>query len=226
MSQAHAVVLTFQDGMDGYAGTADTQIYQYLPNTEFGSQVYATVGYGEYQALLKFQDVIGDGLLQVPVGSTINSASITFTIGDDSAQTYDVHEVYSSWNESSTWSTLGSGISLDDVEAVSTPIGSFVPAMPVAYSLDITSAAQRWADGGVNNGFLVRAQNFSWIEGTAFLTREFVDLDPSMRPLLTVDFTAPPVPTPEPGAVAPILALMAAWSFVRRKRARVLESAE
>ena len=100
---------TFQNGVAGYTGTGDTQIKEGetgTPATAFGTAVdFSWDGSRNQQSsfarMIRFDNLFGNGAGQVPVGSQIVSATLTYVVFEagDSA---NVHESLVNWTESDT----------------------------------------------------------------------------------------------------------------------------
>jgi len=76
--------VAFQQGVEGYEGTVDTNLVEDDPETNFESESTVTVDANEphgsqhsAQALVRFEDIIGSGEAQVPSSSTITSATLS-----------------------------------------------------------------------------------------------------------------------------------------------------
>ena len=76
--------LTFQEGLNGYSGTVDTIIKQGAPTTAFGSleiiewDTVDTESSMPKYGLLRFDTIFGNGVGQIPFGSTIVSATLQY----------------------------------------------------------------------------------------------------------------------------------------------------
>src|SRR5262245_48410650 len=70
--------VTFQNGVDKYAGTVDVEIWAVAPNTCLEGNPNASTDAdndgGESQILMRFDGVFGDRTGRIPPGSTIVSA--------------------------------------------------------------------------------------------------------------------------------------------------------
>src|SRR5262249_8387912 len=80
---------SFQQGVGGYSGTNDTVLFSISPTVNFGTDTGISVDQqdlnGERQGLLKFDNIFGpDPDHQIPLGSTINSATLTLSIFNES----------------------------------------------------------------------------------------------------------------------------------------------
>jgi hypothetical protein len=155
---------TFQDGVNGYAGTLDTQLAQSTPAVDFGAATSFSIdsddpnGTGnDNHILIRFQDIIGAGPDQVPAGSNvlINKAFLVvqgFDAGDGAA----VHRVLQPWNESSTWANSfgGNGVQATGIEAVALDDVTVAGATG-RVEIDVTASLQAWVADP--------ASNFGWV---------------------------------------------------------------
>ena len=77
--------VTFQQGVNGYTGTVDTELHSAIPTTQLSAEDTIRVdqldfegfSFGEAQGLIRFDDLVGSGSGQIPVGSTIVDANLT-----------------------------------------------------------------------------------------------------------------------------------------------------
>jgi len=214
----------FQEGVGGYTGFLDIFISQNagsIPNggpdgnvlgvdvrqkfvdgihAERPSQDQALI---EVQYLMKWDNILGAGPGQIPLGATITNASLTLTSGDGSnAQTngdWGVGQMLMPFDATSTWNTLsgtgGAGAAfiggasdrpLD--HAFMGPIAAS-GATPVQASADITRIVQNWSSGAANHGMLLRAGT---TDGWQIMTSGA--LLPELRPKLSVTYTMVPPP--------------------------------
>jgi hypothetical protein len=202
-------VLTFQQGVEGtrdgmpngfvYAGTQDAEIQSANPDTNFGTINNISVdrqdGAGERQGLLRFDNIFGLGLNQIPIGSTINSALLTLRI----TSTSDVNAEMGFYRMKLPWTqdTVTSnsflpirGVQTNGVEAEAFP-DYVVPDNQLTLNnvfldMDVTKSLQAWATGTTNFGWLV---DQTAVNGWDFATSETTNI--ANRPKLTVDFTPP-----------------------------------
>jgi hypothetical protein len=194
-----SIVATFQDGVNGYFGTQDVGLFSWGPNDTFGSDIAFSVDQSDQdlptQGLVRFNDVFGSGLGQVPQSATIHGGVLTFfvTSSSDFNARIRFYEMLQDWNEdSATWanvnSTITNGVTPDDVEARSVP--DFQVPNPSATDLiDMIIPAetlQAWANGASNFGWMLNSDSG---DGWDFLTREVTN--PLLRPKLSVIYTEP-----------------------------------
>jgi hypothetical protein len=202
-SAAGAVTITYQEGEllpsgASYSGTQDTMVAEPFPSTGYGADAILRVdlqwGNGpnrEVQSLLRFEDIFGGGPDQILMGSTINSATVTLTLGGLSPGTLSLHRMLAIWDESSTWNSLGGGVTADDVEAVSVADATVVDIDDTSLVIDVTASLQVWVDNpSANLGWVLLIDS---INGITWASSEGTVPAP-----LTVDF----IPIPEPGTAA------------------------
>src|SRR5688572_5723900 len=86
-----AQTVTFRQGVGGYTGYQDSQIRQTMPDSVLTDnpgnpgqiRVDGEDGGGVVYGLLRFNNIFGTGTGQIPLGSTINSATLTFDFAED-----------------------------------------------------------------------------------------------------------------------------------------------
>jgi hypothetical protein len=193
ISVAPAMVSTrsFQEGVAGYSDTDDTFITEALPNSSFESDPSLLWDLNppavEADALIIFDQVFGSGTDQVPLGSTILSASLTVHLSiAGSGNPGDLREVLIPWDDSDTFNTFGGDPGWDDTE-VSNPIGeapSSPDACPCAASvMDVTASVAAWSAGATNYGWM-----FTPVDTSVVQIASSENGSPSSRPMLTITF--------------------------------------
>jgi hypothetical protein len=182
VAQAVVTTTSFQNGANGYNGTFERKIDDRAstdPATEFdGSTVsaYFVDGYqtgtsvsNDGQALLRFDNIIGDGPRQVPAGAFIVDAQLQVTTGvagnSQSAGPWGVARLTQPFSSSTSYYT--------SFPCASCGIGSRgawwqdgFSARPVAGfggqwqgtvdSANVRSIVQEWSDGAANNGLVIQ----------------------------------------------------------------------
>lgn len=191
-----ATQLTFQQG-DGsaFSNTDAARLASFDPNANFGGDVLLNTDGAEASAtqmfLIRFSDMFGGANGQVDLGSTINSASLTFrSNGNTSPSTHNIYQVFTNWNENTV--TFNNFNTVPGVDYASTPAGSFVPNSLIS-AIDVTSAVQAWSNGATNLGLILFNST-----GDGYQVHSDDASTQSNRPLLTVDFEEV-VAVPEPG---------------------------
>ncbi|MGC4006036.1 MAG: DNRLRE domain-containing protein [Pirellulales bacterium] len=176
---AGTVTSTYRDGLvvDGatYAGTVDTQIKQSAPTTAYGTssaQLFvddASPGEANAsQALLRFQNLIGYQVGQIPYGAKILDARLTLNSTDPGAGA-SLHRMMRTWSDDSTWNSLGDGLQNDNRDAakiadarIGTPGGTSDVPGAGRLTINVTDDVQLWADGAENFGWAL----LPWSGGT------------------------------------------------------------
>ena len=150
--------VSFQDGVSGYTGTVDTFIragadagtnYHTSADLQWDDNTADT----DEVALIRFTNIFGAAVGQVPAGATILSASLRYRTTDlnsGSTAEGDPANVYESkvdWPEDTvTWNNFGgeAGVQADEYEnlVASAP----ATARSTEYTIDVTASLQRWAD--------------------------------------------------------------------------------
>nr|WP_321455483.1 DUF4347 domain-containing protein [uncultured Cohaesibacter sp.] len=190
-------IAQFQEGIDSYVGTIDTYADASQPATVQGVLHYISVNEtgGSDTGLLLFDNLFGNGAGQVPAGATINDVSLwIYVLSTDSATQVTVHEMLSSWDETSTYNSLVDGVAADDVEASSTVLATIDAGVEGWIKIDgLVDLVQSWADGGTNHGLAFVSQGAdNWM----FASSEYGTL--SMRPHLAIDYTVSSAPVITP----------------------------
>jgi hypothetical protein len=187
--QSNTQSLTFQEGVDGYSGVVDTEIWALAPTTFLESNPNASSDAdndgGESQVLIRFDSIFGESPKQIPKGSRITSARMMVSAFDQGS-TVNLHRMLVPFNRSATWNSMIDGVSADDCEA-SRHKDSFTFGKIAANSstviFDVTDTIQAWASGQANHGWVfINTGGNGW----DFYTSEFDDI--KQRPKLIVQF--------------------------------------
>lgn len=188
-SPSRTTKISFQNGVDRYAGTVDTEIWALAPTTFLESNPNASSDAdndgGESQVLIRFDNIIGNGPKQVPKGTRIVSARM-FVSAFDQGTTVNLHRMLVPFSPSATWNSMVDGVSADGCEA-SRHKDSFTFGKIAANSsmivFDVTDTVQAWASGQANHGwvFINTAGN-----GWDFYASEFEDI--KQRPQLVIEY--------------------------------------
>lgn len=186
------VPAVFQDGVAGYAGTQDTQVRGAAPDdASRGSAGMVSADLEDpapypAQTLLRFENIIGEAVGQVPPGAIIHNATLRLYTLDPTAAANPIRvlRMLVPWSESSTWSSLGNGIDLtNNVETGQTDALINGGQDEAFDEVDVTAAVQAWADGAPNHGWALLATSTN---GWDWATSENTNV--MNRPRLFVDF--------------------------------------
>ena len=191
VSFAQAAVETYREGVSSYTGTQDTFLEENTPDTTRGTESLVKVENDPPQvqhALIRFDNIFGSGAGQIPLGSIINSATLTVDVANTSSAGAQIrlHRMLVTWSESATWNSMINGIQTNDVEAMSAHDAQVADPATTGPEVitGLAAALQSWSDGATNYGWaLISNSADGW------------DVDSSengttaTRPLLTVDWT-------------------------------------
>jgi len=180
-------VSIFVQGLTGYTGTQDAEIHSNasadIPLGGSLSMKCDLDDNGVAQGLLRFANLFGSGLNQIPPGSRIRSATLTLN-QIDPGSAVNLHRMLVDWDQSTiTWNNLVGGITANGLEAatfIDATIPEVQPNGPV--EIDVTASLQTWANGELNYGWaLLPTGNDSWLINTS-------ESGFSNAPLLTVAY--------------------------------------
>ena len=192
--ESQPVMLMFQDGVSGYDATVDTFIHAGSPTA---NNAAATVlvcdgampaAADDRQVLLRFDSIFGDNIDQIPLGSTIQSASLTVMITNASLTGASLHRMTQAWLDTNNWNTFnvnGDGIQPGTECEAAADVSSFLNATS-SHSIDVTASLVAWSAGQTNNGWVwINNGDDSW----QFNSSEFGTV--GSRPKLSVTFLPP-----------------------------------
>ena len=182
--------VAFQNGVKGYEGTIDVEIWAVSPNTCLEGNPNASSDAnndgGESQILIRFESIIGNKPGQVPPNSTIHSAKLVVSAFDEGNPVH-LHRMLVPWKRTATWNSLVAGVTADGLEA-SKKVDSFtfgkISASSSEIPFPVTDTVQAWVNGEANFGWVfINTGGNGW----DFYTSEFDDV--KQRPKLVVEFT-------------------------------------
>jgi hypothetical protein len=184
-NQALSDTAVFQQGASGYNGTVDTFLKQATPASSFGGSSIVewdgSDGGGQNFGLLRFDNIFGSGPGQIPAGSLITSATLTYNVGNP-GNAATVNEVVVDWDESVTYNTFGGDVGVQ-VDEYGTEVGSAAGGAG-ENTLDVTGSIVTWLDNpSANKGWIFRPTGGT--DGVEFASSE--NTNSSQRPKLTVD---------------------------------------
>jgi hypothetical protein len=182
--------VSLQDGIDGYAGTADTYVWSLTTEqgnakgTETTFVADYNSGTDERYSLLKFD------LSSIPSNATIVGCDLYLYI-DVEGQFFELRKMYQAWDESSTYTSLGGLPAFDDVDAASVADARHGNYDTIAGTVQIkvpVATVQDWVDGSVTNqGWVVYGTTNA--DGLQFRSRQHATA--ADRPKLVVRYTLP-----------------------------------
>ncbi len=188
-SRATSKVVEFQQGLQGYTGALDTEIWALAPNTILVSNPNASSDAnndgGESQVLLRFANIFGNQPGQVPTGCRIVSARLEVSAFDQGS-TVHLHRMLIPFTDSATWNSVVAGVSADGIEASrhkdSLTFGK-IAANTSTVNFDVTDTVQYWASGKPNYGWVfINTGGNGW----DFYTSDHEDT--KQRPKLVIEY--------------------------------------
>jgi hypothetical protein len=198
-------VATFRQGLNGYTGVRDTQVWQETPDTSYGSSpeivadldTSSAAGSQVGQVLLRFDNLFGSGANQVPTNAIIHSAKLichtplsTNGLDYDSNDTFRSHRMIIDWTDTATWNSLNGGISNNDVEAANAATFSAVPDVDGGPTIfDVTSDIELFKAGTANRGWYIRPSSTGTGDGWTFRSSE--NASNTLRPALEIVYSLP-----------------------------------
>lgn len=182
-----ADMLTFQQGSNGYTGTLDTHIRSDNPTTTYGTAVAVLADNLSplSHALLRFDNIFGAGVRQVPLNATITSATLKLRT-DNAGNDTRVHRMKVTWDNNSTWNNVGSandGVNPATGDEESTSEFTFASgAVGDIQTLNVLASINFWhTNGGPNYGW---SMHDTGDDGYQFNSSEATAIE--QRPLLTI----------------------------------------
>lgn len=207
---------------DYTTGIKDTMVSNFWPNNNMGGQQLAYVynnSNWKMQSLIQFEGLFGDAAGQIPLGSTINNATLRMYLYgvQTPSQQVGVYNMTSNWEESSTWNSLGGGVRPGD-NAQSDPVTTFTDLSTGFLGIDVAPSLQAWANGSSSNlGWALSAVS-SGYSFASFKTSNYSSAE--YRPILSVDFTPAASEAPEPGTLMLMSSSLAGFLGWRLRRRR------
>jgi len=223
-----AVTLTFQEGVNGYSGTQDTELRSSNTSTPQGSIDSISVdgddgspGLKPNHGLIRFDNVFGNAAGQIKASDSIVGATLTLNVTNPGSG-FSVYDMLIAWNQANaTWDSLGNGIQGDGVEAASSALAVFGAndgaenVSTGSLVIDVTTSLQMVQAGQLSGYGWGMVPFTNGTNGIDFDTSE--GFDANMRPMLSVEVA----PVPEPETYALMLAGLGLVGFMARRRKSV-----
>lgn len=195
------ITTSFEQGTNGYSGTVDTFLQQNSPSTSNATATSLNVD-GDVptgtnlaaQALLRFDNLFGNGVGQIPSNATIRSATLQLQVTNGSVNNMNLHRMLVPWAATDTWNTLTSGVQTNDAEAYSMPDTSSGQSRSGAISFNVLSSVQAWrANPASNKGWAIMPTGTDGVD--------FNSSEGSVKPKLIVSYVVSAAPNTPPIAV-------------------------
>ncbi|MEI8213552.1 MAG: VCBS domain-containing protein, partial [Planctomycetota bacterium] len=195
--------VVFQQDVNGYTGTQDTNIASNLVTSQADALTigadFEDATTSRLQSLIRFNDIIGSNAGQVPAGAIIHDAILTLaTIGNNGVgDGGSFHRMNIDWTEDALWTTFTDGIQADGGEAatsISFQAGNASrdpDAQAGLVDFEVIGDIQAWADGTPNYGWAA----LPWTNGTNgwffYSSENTFDEQFTPKPKLEVFYTVP-----------------------------------
>lgn len=115
-------IVSFKNGVNGYAGTYDTFIESTTPSTDNGGSTSLVIDYdfSVYPTISRTRaSLVRWDTSSIPSGATVVGSHINFYINTEGKQ-FAGYRMITGWTSGSTYNSLGGGVALDNIEAAST----------------------------------------------------------------------------------------------------------
>jgi hypothetical protein len=157
-------IVIFQEGVDGYIGTADKELRSSGSDENNGDNPEISVdgddgspGLQPNHGLIKFENIIAAARDAIPQGTEIASAEVALNVTNPGSG-MQVYKMTTAWDEFTTWADFGGdGITPGDEAAASPALtlgddngSENVPTGTL--TLDITDIMRDWLSGETNHG--------------------------------------------------------------------------
>jgi hypothetical protein len=172
----------------------DTEISLSNPDTNYGSATELQIdGFAPHaHSVLKFLNMFGEGVGQIPLGTQIDSATLKVDCTSTAVSAPNIYLLIEDWVESeATWNERSNGVTWSNAGAdglnshAASPVVQWDCQWPLGFkNFDMTPFVQSWSDGTPNYG-VVGIDTGS--DGLNFHTSEYST--PENRPILNVVFT-------------------------------------
>ena len=191
--------IAFQNGLFpnvSYVGMTDTKIAAKSATKNYGNDTKMTIDGNPDEAGLFRWNVSA-----IPVGSTVTSASIEFSVSGSSKDTYELYALQRAWDElSATWQRYATGSNWagaganSSADAQSSALGTLAATSTGTYKINFNaagiSAVQQWInDPSKNYGVIIK--DYAVTKAVEIRTSETSTA--SQRPKLVINYSDPPV---------------------------------
>jgi hypothetical protein len=197
---------SFQQGVANYAGAVDTTLSLSAPTTRQDARELVvadgpndgTTRYG----LLRFDNLFGAALGQVPAGAVVEWARLYLTTPYSNTNApgggADLHRMLQSWNAGATWNNSfgGNGLQANGTEAVAAADRDTGTLSFGTKGFDVTAGVTAWANGQANRGWGLFFNNS---DASMFASSERSIVGERPRLVVSYRLAAPAPRSPQPG---------------------------
>ncbi|MEM9818787.1 MAG: LamG-like jellyroll fold domain-containing protein, partial [Cyanobacteria bacterium P01_D01_bin.6] len=160
--------LTFQQGINGYTGVADTHIRgngsgsdddddddgEGDANDHFGSETSINIDGNDngtpVQGLIRFDNLFGNQAGQIALSDTIDSAILELQVSD-AGNSLLIYDMLQSWTEYANWNSFTNGIQANNIDAASSAVATTGSVSTGTLQIDITASVRAWQANPSNN---------------------------------------------------------------------------
>lgn len=192
-----ALAATYTASFDGGASAQDTTLYDDAAYVDPETPSVLVYQYAELttHAVLAFPALVGDGTDQLPAGSTLVSATLTFPYAGGYGDVGRVGvwtlsegfvEAEATWTDRQAgvpWASVGAGAS-SRARACGAPVYD-----GVTLAVDVTACVADWLAGSANAGWVLGFSGGS--DGRDYVSFVLGSVESASRPTLTATFVAP-----------------------------------
>lgn len=141
----------------------------------------------DVQTLVRFENLFGPDVSQIPVGATLQSATLQLQVTNP-GNSMNLHRMVPNWAATDTWDTLVGGVQNNGVEAVAAADVSTGAVATGLLSIDVLASLQAWqSDPNANRGWVLLPTGSDGVD--------FDSSEGATKPKLLVKFL-PPSNTP------------------------------
>lgn len=191
--ESHAsttVTRTFRQGDTNGSIVKDGGVNGAAPNTNYATAGYIAVNVTSGgHALIRFENLFGNGPNQIPYGSIITSATVSLYLSGVASGAAAMHRMLVPWQDTATYNSMttsGPGIQHDNVESAAVADAYSNVSIGSTKHFVVTATVQDWANGAPVYGWAVWRN--SAVNMNVTLSNNSVV---PRRPLLSVTYSAP-----------------------------------
>jgi hypothetical protein len=190
---SRTIVYQRGDGKGSVSETDDASLRSDNPTLNYGADAALLVDNSpDYHAVIKFPNIFGGGANQIPLGSTITSATLTVEVFDPGTD-ITVYQLTESWIEGEvSWTNRVTGTAWSNAGAdgtlshKTTADDTFTNGSNGPKDINVLSSLQNWSAGEANEGWVLIDSSTG---GVDIRSSEYGTL--ASRPKLSVTYVVP-----------------------------------
>ena len=193
--------IVLQDGLDGFSGVADTYLYEFFDDLNFGTdtELFQREGQPDKFRLLIRIPIFQSNGGSVPDDAEITSATLSLFKHSSFNHDYTVRSMQNPWDEfeatwnnrtaNNTWASPGAENEGGDYSANSDGAGSTPFDSGLWVEFDVTAGVIEISQGRTNHGWRIVSDGGDG-NSLRFYSSDYTT-NPSLRPKLTVTYSTP-----------------------------------